>query len=439
VNQSPFRILATIRVVTGERSDAARTAESARTGERSDAARTAESAMGGALDGIRVLDLGLLVQAPQAGAMFADMGAEVIKVELPGLGDQARWIGLSAEDKRAPYWIGVNRGKRSITLDLRKPDGRGAFLKLADTADVMLSNFKPGTLDGWGLGYDVLAARNPRLVYATGSAFGPEGAEAEREGADLAGQAQGGLISTTGRDGGDPTPVGFTIADHIASQNMTSGVLAALFARERTGRGQRVDVSLLGGQIWAQASELSGYFVGGVRGRSNRGHPLLHAVYGIMPTADGHIALVGIPPPLRAAFYAAIDRQDLFDTPRFSAMFLDPADKQDLFDELAVTFRTKTTAQWCAILKAAGQRYAPVQNYEQVANDSQALLNGYIIEIDHPEWGRVKSIGTPIRMSDTPLVPGVLTPELGQDTEVLLLELGYDWDEIERLRVSGSI
>lgn len=393
----------------------------------------------GALEGIRVLDLGLLVQAPQAGALFADMGADVIKVELPGLGDQARWIGVSTQDRRAPYFIGVNRGKRSFTCDLRKPDGREVFLKLVETADVMLSNFKPGTLDAWGLSYEDVAARNPRIIYASGSAFGRHGAEAEREGADLAGQSMGGLISTTGRDGSPPTPVGVTIADHIASQNMASGVLAALFARERTGKGQRVDVSLLGGQIWAQASELSGFFFSGIKGRANRGHPLLHAVYGIMPTADGYIALVGIPPPLRTAFYNAIGRPDLLEIERFAAMFLEADDKQDLFDILETVFVTKTTAEWCAILKAAGQRYAPVYTYADLADDEQARVNGYIVDIEHPEWGPMKSIGTPIEMSDTPLQPGFLPPELGQDTEVLLLEMGYTWDDVERFKASGAV
>jgi CoA:oxalate CoA-transferase len=393
----------------------------------------------GPIDGIRVLDLGLLVQAPQAGALFADMGADVIKVELPTLGDQARWIGMSPSDLRAPYFLGVNRGKRSVTCDLRKPEGREVFWKLIDTADVMLSNFKPGTLDAWGIGYAEVSARNPRLIYAAGSAFGPIGAEAEREGADLAGQAMGGLISTTGRDGASPTPVGVTVADHIASQNMACGVLAALFSRERTGRGQRIEVSLLGGQVWAQASELTAYMVGGVQGRSNRGHPLLHAVYGIMPTSDGYIALVGIPPPLRPAFYNAIGRPDLLEVPRFSAMFLDKDDKQDLFDILETVFVTKTTAEWCAILKAAGQRFAPVNTYADVVDDAQVLDNGYIIEIDHPEWGRVKSIGTPISMSDTPLVPGEVAPEVGQDTEVVLLELGYSWEDIERLKDARAV
>jgi crotonobetainyl-CoA:carnitine CoA-transferase CaiB-like acyl-CoA transferase len=210
---------------------------------------------GGALEGIRVLDLGLLVQGPQAAQLLRDLGAEVIKVELPRLGDQARWIPISLEDLRAPYFVGCNRGKRSIALDLRVEAGRGVFLRLVDSADVVISNFLPGTLERWGLGYEELARRNPRIVYGSGSAFGSQGPDAGRKGADLAGQAAGGLISSTGSGLHDVTPVGVTISDHIASQNLAAGVLAALYARERTGRGQAVEVSLLGGQIYAQASE----------------------------------------------------------------------------------------------------------------------------------------------------------------------------------------
>src|SRR4051794_16461831 len=192
----------------------------------------------GALDGIRVVEAGLLGQGPQAAATLREWGADVTKVELPGLGDQSRWIPVTSTDWRAPYFLGCNRGKRSITIDLRVPDGRELFLQLCAGADVVITNFKPGTMDAWGLGYDAVAARNPAIVYATGSTFGPVGPDAAREGADLAGQAAGGLISTTGRLGGEPTPVGATIADHTASQNLVAGILAALIARQRTGRGQ---------------------------------------------------------------------------------------------------------------------------------------------------------------------------------------------------------
>src|SRR3954468_3961222 len=230
----------------------------------------------GALDGIKVIEAGLLVQGPQAAATLGEWGADVIKVELPGRGDQSRWLPVQAGDPRSAYFIGCNRGKRSLTLDLRTPDGRAVFLRLAEWADVVISNFAPGTMDAWGLGYDDVASRNPGVIYAAGSTFGTEGTDASRAGADLSGQAAGGLISTTGRDGGEVTPVAVTIADHIASQNLVGGILAALFARERTGRGQQVTTSLLGGQIWAQASELTGCMLrGSPAGRANRGHPLI--------------------------------------------------------------------------------------------------------------------------------------------------------------------
>ena len=229
--------------------------------------------MPGALDGVRVIDAGLLVQGPQAGQTLNDLGADVIKVELPEMGDQGRWIPISADDVRAPYHHGVNRGKRSVTLDLRQPDGVEAFMRLVETADVVISNFKAGTLDEWGIGYEAASARNPRIIYGMGTTFGPDGPAATREGADIAGQAAGGLISTTGTDESGPTPVGATIADHIGCQNLTIGVLAALAARERTGRGQRVDVSLLGSQIYAQCAEYTAFFMTGVQRKpSNMAH-----------------------------------------------------------------------------------------------------------------------------------------------------------------------
>src|SRR2546423_6524287 len=258
----------------------------------------------GALDGIRVVEAGLLVQGPQAAAQLGEWGADVVKVELPGIGDQARWLPISPDDFRSGYFIGCNRGKRSVTVDLRTPDGREVFLRLAEAADVVITNFKPGTMEGWGLGYDEVSRRNPRIVYAAGSTFGDRGPDAGREGADLSAQAAGGLISTTGADGADPTPVGITIADHIAALNLVAGILAALLVRTGTGLGQRVDTSLLGAQIWAQASEYTACLLSGAAaGRSNRGHPLVPGLYAIFPTADGWIAIVGVVRPARSTFF----------------------------------------------------------------------------------------------------------------------------------------
>ena len=389
-----------------------------------------------ALDGIRVIDAGVLIQAPQAAALLAQLGASVIKVELPGFGDQVRWLPVTTGDLRSAFFAACNRGKRSVTVDLRVPSGRDVFLRLIEATDVLVTNFAPGTLERWGLGYDVLSARNPRLVFAAGSAFGPDGPDAGREGADLSAQASGGLISGTGVDGGEPTPVAATIADHVAGQNLVAGVLAALLARARTGRGQRVDVSLLGGQIWAQAGEYTACLMTGVSpGRSNRGHPLIAGLYGIFPTADGWIAVVGVTLRQRDAFYGAIGRLDLLDDPRFASPILAPPEKAALFAEVARAMTARTTAEWCSVLAAAGQRFAPVRDHAAVVADPQPWANGYLATDE--SGGPI--VGPPIKLSDTPATAGTAPPELGQHTEEVLLEHGYTWDEITALQDAGAI
>ena len=389
----------------------------------------------GALEGIRVVDVGLLVQGPQAGQTLRDLGAEVIKVELPGLGDMARWIPISMEDLRTPYFEACNRGKKSITVDLRVAEGANIFRKLVDTADVLVANFKPGTLEAWGLSYEALSKSNPGLIYAMGSTFGPEGKGADREGADLAGQAAGGLISTTGSDGEPPTPVGATIADHIGSMNMAVGILAALFSRNVTGKGQRIDVSLLGGQIYAQASEYTAYLMTGeVPGRSNGGHPLLPMAYGVLETADGYIALVGVLPDKRQALYEAAGVPELIEDERFAPIIYTTEIRQELFRLLADGFKAKTTDEWAAILDRIEVRYAPVNDYEQAASDPLVTTNKYIVELEDFNGEMRRVVGSPIKMSDTPTSPSASAPELGQHTEEILLELGYSWEQIGELR-----
>ena len=270
---------------------------------------------------------------------------------------------------------------------------------------------------------------------AAGSAFGPVGPDAEREGADLSAQASGGLINATGSDDGEPTTVAVTIADHISSLNLVNGVLAALMARERTGRGQRVDVSLLGSQIWAQASEYTYYLSSGeLPGRPNRGHPMIPGLYGIMPTADGWLAVVGVTADKKEAFYTAIGRPDLIDDARFATPLLSKPQKAELFAILAEVFVQRPTAEWCAVLRAAGQRYAPVRTYAEVADDPQVWDNGYLAEVDG-----TRVVGTPIRLSDTPTRVGGPAPELGADTMEVLAAAGYSDDELAELLAAGAI
>ncbi|HET9078272.1 MAG TPA: CoA transferase [Acidimicrobiales bacterium] len=391
----------------------------------------------GALDGVKVIEAGLLVQGPQAAATLGDWGAEVVKVELPRFGDHSRWLPLGPDDPRSAYFIGCNRGKRSLTLDLRTRSGKEAFLRLAATSDVVITNFKPGTMEEWGLGYEALAEVNPGIVYAAGSAFGPVGTDASREGADLAAQAAGGLVATTGGDGQHPTPVGATIADHIASQNLVAGILAALLARGRTGRGQRVDTSLVGGQIWAQASEYTAYLLTGRNpGRANRGHSLIPGLYSLFPTVDGWVAIVGVTGRLRRKFFEVVGRPDLAEL--FPQPFYSEEDKVRLYRELDPAFAGRTTSEWCRVLTEAGIRHAPVRDYAQVAADPGVWDNGYLARVDTPD-GPADVVASPVRFSHTPARSGAVAPELGQHTEEILAELGYSPDDIARMSEEGAV
>jgi crotonobetainyl-CoA:carnitine CoA-transferase CaiB-like acyl-CoA transferase len=230
------------------------------------------------------------------------------------------------------------------------------------------------------------------------------------------------------------------VADHCGAQNLTTAVLAALYARERTGRGQQVYASLLGGQIWAQANEYTHYLLTGeVTGRANGGHPLVNAFYGIYTTADGYIAIAGCPEQLWPGMCRAVERPDLVDHPRFGKLLTTSEVKAELRVVFDAIFAGRTTAEWCERLAAEGQRFAPVRDHRAVAEDPQVYANDYLVEVEHPDWGPMRMVGCPVSMSDTPTRWGVVAPELGQHTEEVLLEAGFDWPEIEALRDGGAI
>ncbi|WP_419864184.1 CaiB/BaiF CoA transferase family protein [Candidatus Poriferisodalis sp.] len=394
----------------------------------------------GALDGYNVLDLSILVQGPQAAATLHDMGASVIKIELPGMGDLARVIPVSPDDPRNPYYEACNRGKRSVTwspLDLRTPGGKTAVERFVAETDVLIHNFVPGTMEAWGLSYEHLSAINPRLVYATGSSFGPVGDKAGREGADSTGQSEGGLMFATRIDGGPPVMNGAVIADHVGCQNMVTGILAALLHRQTTGRGQRVDVSLVGGMIYAQASEMTYTLLTGRNPeRVDSGHAFVPTLLHTVEAADGWIHLLSGTGPGWPIFAELLDRPDLAGDERFLALMLSSEDRAELVAIIDEVFPTRTLAEWEAVLTGAGVRYGLVRDYEAIVADEAMYDNGYLRRVEHPDGDRVV-IGTPIRMSETPLEPGAVAPELGQHTEEVLLEHGYTWDDITALRDEG--
>lgn len=402
--------------------------------------------MQSALEGIKVIDAGLLVQGPQSAAYLRDLGAQVIKVELPGFGDQSRFLFLSDTDFRSAFYSACNRGKRSMTLDLRTESGSDILKKLIVDTDILISNFKPGTMEDWGLGYESLSEINPKLIWAAGSTFGPLGPDSHREGADLAAQCAGGIVSTTGFDGDDPSPVGVTIADHIGSLNMTIGILTALYHRQTTGRGQKIETSLLGGQTWAQASEITHYLMSGeLPGRANFGHPLVRATYRIFETSDGWIGLIAIPLDKFDEFLVAIERTDILLDERFQNHGIQ-ADrgKSSGWDswfskELAKTIKKHTTAYWTDLFQRTGVRYAPVNTYEQVSADEGVRANGYIQGMQDGDGETYDAVIPPLRMSETPLNPGKSVPSLGQHTGEILSELGYTEEQTEKLQTERVV
>ena len=398
-----------------------------------------EKATDGPLAGIKVIDVGILVQGPQAAALLCDMGAEVIKVELPGVGDQARYIVLGPDDFRSAYFNACNRGKRGLSLNLSHPDGAEILKRLIEDSDVLISNFSSGTLEGWGLGYEALSEINPRLIWAAGNTFGPHGDDRDRKGADLAAQCAGGLVMTTGRDGDPPSPVGVTIADHIGSLNMACGVLAALNARERSGQGQKVEVSLLGGQIWAQAAEYTHYLMtGDVPGRSNYGHPLIRGFYRIYETKDGWFGVIGVPPNSIDELLIGVDRAEMLVDERMATLGT-PEGRAWLFGELEQAFVEKTTDEWCRVFKDTHIRYAPVRDYDSAAADPNIWDNGYLTRGIDDQGEEQKVVGSSIHMSVNPLAPGMRAPSLGEHTDEILNELGYSESSIEALRDRGIV
>ncbi len=233
----------------------------------------------GPLEGVRVLDITVFQQGPQASLVFADMGAHVIKVEAPNIGDLGRVLGSTGEERFSPYFLAHNRGKRSITLDFKNPKAIEICLDLAAKTDVAIHNFRPGVMERLGLGYDEMRDRNATIIYGHASGWGPEGPRAKHPAFDLAAQAQGGLLSVTGERDGYPLPAGAAVADYVGALNLATAVISALFSRERTGKGQKIDTSLLGGQIAMQAWEIQHYITHRQLGRAGRGHHYLPTIW----------------------------------------------------------------------------------------------------------------------------------------------------------------
>ena len=391
----------------------------------------------GPLAGVRVLDFTVFQQGPQASLVFVDMSADVIKVEVPQFGDLGRVVGLTGEDRFSPYFLAHNRGKRSITLDLKNDTAKQITLQLAERCDVAIHNFRPGVMERLSLGYDDMRRVNPRIIYGHASGYGTKGPRAGHPAFDLAAQAQGGIMSVTGDPNGYPLPAGAAIADYVGALNLAVAVISALYVRERTGAGQKIETSLLGSQVAMQAWEIQYYIAHGWVGRAGRGHHYLPTIWRVFKTADSYAVVGGLPENRWPAFCQALGLPEIEQDPRFAKYMDRMRNIDELYAILDETFPKKTTTEWMELLQAADCICAPVATYEDLLNDPQLRANEYIVEVDNPTRGRMPVVGAPWRFSETPAEIAPAAPELGQHTEEVLQELGYSWEQIEALRERG--
>ena len=395
--------------------------------------------MGGPLEGIRVLDFTIAQQGAYATLLMADLGAEVIKVEPPGRGEVGRVIGIDRNTGFSAYFLAINRGKKGVTLDLKSPKGREIALRLAWDCDVVAHNFRPGVMEKLGLGYEDLRAVNPRIIYACASAFGTKGPLGRKPGNDLLAQAMSGIMSVTG-EGDAPLPMGAAVADHVSALTFAVGIIAALLCRERTGKGQMVESSLLGSMLAAQSWELTLYMMTQERPpKAGRGNPYLLFQWYTYRTADGWLAIGGVDPSRWGAFCRAAGRPELETDERFDTAGKRIRARGELNALLDEHFATRKTAEWLAALEAADIFCAPVLDYEQVTAHEQTLANRYVSTLQHPKLGETQVIPFPVSFSETPAGPPRPEPALGEHSAEVMGALGYTEREIAELREAGTV
>ena len=394
----------------------------------------------GALHGIRVLDLTRVLAGPYCTMFLGDLGAEVVKVEQPGVGDDTRGWGPPFAGGESAYFLCTNRNKKSLTVDFKSVEGIALVRQLAERADVLIENFRPGAMERLGLGDKLLREKNPRLVYASLSGFGADGPMADIPGYDLIVQAWGGLMSVTGSAESGPLKVGVAIIDLVAGLMLGKSIVAALYAREKIGVGQKLDTSLLEAEVAALINAGSNYLIGGqVPGRWGNAHPTI-VPYQSFQTVDSFLVLGAASEAIWQRLCPALSRAELADDPRFARNADRVENRTELIAMLSEIFLTRTTNDWIAALTAAEVPCAPVQTIDQVFAAPQVLHRNMLVEVDHPTAGKVKLAGIPVKFSASPASVRLPPPLLGQHcAEVLSSWLGMSTEEIERLKRMGVL
>ena len=393
------------------------------------------------LDGIKVLDLSRVLAGPWCAQTLADLGADVWKVEEPERGDDTRAWMPPEIDGESTYYMSANRSKRSIAVDLKHPDGQRIVREMAAKADVLVENYKKGTLERFGLGYEELAALNPGLVYCSISGYGRTGPRADEPGYDFAIQAESGLMSITGEPEGAPMKHGMAITDLVTGMNAVQAVLAALLARSRTGKGQLIDMALLDCGIALLANMASGHIVTGAEPpRLGNAHPSL-APYQLFETSDGEFVLaVGNDGQFRALCDKVIGRPDLSADPRFSTSRGRVIHRDVLVPELVAAFRTRSTAEWIAALQREKVPCGQVRTLREVFASPEVAARGLVAQVPDARHGTLKLMRSPLALRGTPPREPSAPPRLAEHTDALLREvLGLEPREIEALRASGAV
>lgn len=386
-----------------------------------------------ALEGIKVLDLTRVLSGPYCTMMMADMGADVMKIEPPGLGDDSRAFGPYV-GKESAYYMSLNRNKRSMVLDFKNEKHKAVFLEMVKKADIVVENYRPGTMEKLGLGYnEVLSKINPRLIYLEISGFGATGPYKRKPAYDVVVQAMGGIMSITGPDGGDPTRVGASIGDVAAGIFGYGAAMTALYARTITGRGQAIDISMLDCQVAMLENAIARYQVTGVSPTpiGNR-HPSI-TPFTDFEAKDGKIIVGVANQKLWKLYTDLIGRPELFEDPRFVTNLDRTNNVKELFIELAPEMKKRTVDEWIAALEEKGIPCAPINNMERICKDPQVKSRDMLVEVEHPVAGKQLVPGIPMKFSDTPGAIRKSAPLLNHDLYDILNDfLGWDKETVDQ-------